>query len=105
MVSIQGFAHPILHSKNAKLKKSEKSSALVETANSSGIHETAQPSAIAKAVAQGIRSSDFAQEAYQQIQYDVPDGKSRQALASYLAVKHQAKRDALMALFGVDIFI
>lgn len=110
MVSIQGFGLPISRSKNAKLRKSEKSSASVETpkletVKPSGSVETPTPSVIAKAVAQGIRSADFVHDPSEHLHYDLPDGKSRQALEAYLTVKHQAKRDALMALFGVDLFI
>lgn len=96
MVSIQGVAQHISRSRNVKRKKSEKLSSAIETAT---------PSVIAKAVSQGIRSLDYPQELHQQIHYDLPDGKSSRALALYMAVKHQAKRDELIALFGVDIFV
>ncbi len=96
MVSIQGVGQVIPRPRKPKSTRAETKSEPTETA---------QASRIAKAVSQGLHASPHLQDAYQQIQYDLPDGKSRQALASYLCVKDQARRDALIALFRVDIFV
>lgn len=96
MVSIQGVAQHISRPVNIKRKKSEKY--FTES-------KATSPSVIAKAVSQGIRSLENPQELYQQIHYDLPDGKNSQALAIYMAVKNQARREELIALFGVDMFV
>ncbi|MEZ8142204.1 chromosome segregation ATPase [Enterovibrio norvegicus FF-33] len=96
MVSIHGLPQPIQRPSNAGRKKSQKAS------NSA---EVTQPSVVAKAVSQGIRHPELAQDAHQQIHYDVPDGRSRHALLSYMEVKNQARREEIMALFGVDVFV
>ncbi len=96
MVSIQGVGQVISRPRKPKHNRAETRQ---EPTTST------QPSRIAKAVSQGLHATAHLQDAYQQIQYDLPDGKSRQALASYLCVKDQARRDALIALFRVDIFV
>ncbi|MBV7299549.1 chromosome segregation ATPase [Enterovibrio paralichthyis] len=96
MVSIHGLPQPIQRTGNTGRKK-------VRKAESS--QESSQPSPVAKAVSRGIRNPELAQDAHQHIHYDLPDGRSRHALAAYMDVKNQAKREELMALFGVDIFV
>ncbi|MEZ9525480.1 chromosome segregation ATPase [Enterovibrio norvegicus] len=96
MVSIQGLPQPIQRPSTTRRKKSD---------NASPSENTAKPSIVATAVSLGIRNPEMAQEAHQQIHYDLPDGKSRHALASYMDIKNQARREELAALFGVDIFV
>ncbi|WP_028025005.1 hypothetical protein [Enterovibrio calviensis] len=96
MVSIQGLPQPIQRPANAGRKKSQKAQAGAEVT---------QPTVVAKAVSQGIRNPELAQDAHQQIHYDLPDGRSRHALLSYMEVKNQARREEIMAMFGVDVFV
>lgn len=96
MVSIQKSSSYVPRLRDVKRKGNEKSPSTIETI---------APSIVAKAVAQGLRSFETAQQAYQQIQYDLPSGKNHHALASYLAIKNQAKRDEFIALFGIDILV
>ncbi|WP_434355889.1 chromosome segregation ATPase [Parasalinivibrio latis] len=73
--------------------------------NTDDAQSAPQPSEVAAAVARGIRNPEMAGEAHAQVHYDLPDGKSRQALSEYLSVMNQQKRDELIAMFGVDIFV
>ncbi|KXF81452.1 chromosome segregation ATPase [Enterovibrio coralii] len=96
MVSIQGLPQHVQRTNNAKRKKPEQPQ--TDT-------ESVKPSMVAKAVSRGIRNPELAQEAHQQIHYDLPDGRSRNALEAYMDVKNQARREELIAMFGVDIFV
>ncbi|ORT50366.1 hypothetical protein ST37_10885 [Vibrio sp. qd031] len=39
------------------------------------------------------------------VQYDLPEGSSRQAMQEYLNVANQARREELEQLVGVDLYI
>jgi hypothetical protein len=39
------------------------------------------------------------------VQYDLPEGSSRQAMQEYLNVANQSRRDELEQLVGVDLYI
>lgn len=97
MVSIRGLPQPIQGPGKTGRKPNNKKA---ETNK-----DVAQPSKVATAVSKGIRNPERAEEAYQNIHYDLPDGRSRQALATYMDVKNQARRDELIAMFGVDVFV
>lgn len=66
--------------------------------------EVAQPTVVAKAVAQSVRDPELIQHAHARIQYDQPEGKHREALASYMDIMHQQRRDELSAMVGVDVY-
>lgn len=64
-----------------------------------------KPKAVATAVALSVRDPQTLEDARQHIQYDQPEGKHREALASYLGVMHQQRRDELSAMVGVDVYV
>ncbi|AMG29700.1 chromosome segregation ATPase [Grimontia hollisae] len=96
MVSIQGVPQQALRAGKAGRKQPQKKQAT---------NDVSEPSQVAKAVSLGIRNPERAQDAFEHIHYDLPDGRSRHALASYMDVKNQDKRDELIAMFGVDVFV
>ncbi|WP_025674633.1 hypothetical protein [Salinivibrio socompensis] len=69
--------------------------------------QTPKTTQVANAVRQRVDpvSVANAEQAQQQVQYDLPDGRGRQAMESYFAVLNQARREELMNLVGVDIYI
>lgn len=66
---------------------------------------TPQPTVVAKAVASTVRDPEVIKEAHSRIQYDQPEGKSRQAVDSYMGVMHHARREELSSLVGVDVYV
>lgn len=96
MVSIQGLPQ-IVPARPQKARKPKGDGQASETIT--------EPNQLAKAVSQGIRNPELAGQAHQHIQYDLPDGRGRNALASYMDVLHQAKREELAALVGVDVYV
>lgn len=96
MVSIQGVPPQVLRAGKSGRKQPQKKQ---ET------NDVSEPSQLAKAVSLGIRNPERAKDAFEHIHYDLPDGRSRYALASYMDVKNQARRDELIAMFGVDVFV
>lgn len=99
MVSIQGLPPAIVHKQRAAQKK--KSVAEEGT----GQEVSAEASQAATALAHSVKTMDPAEYAQAQVQYDLPEGKSRDALAQYFDVMNQAKREELAKLMGVDIYI
>ncbi|GAK87694.1 UPF0325 protein YaeH [Vibrio ponticus] len=59
----------------------------------------------ANAVAHTIRHVQESDIHKAQIQYDLPEGRSRKAMEEYMRVMNQAKRDELIQMLGVDIYI
>ncbi|WP_299014642.1 hypothetical protein [uncultured Photobacterium sp.] len=66
---------------------------------------TLKPTVVAKAVASSVRDPEVIKDAHARIQYDQPDGKNREALNSYMGVMHQARKDELSSLVGVDVYV
>ncbi|WP_325892145.1 chromosome segregation ATPase [Grimontia sp. NTOU-MAR1] len=96
MISIQGLPQQIQRpGKTGRKPTTKKNEA----------RDVSEPSVVAKAVSRGIRNPEMAEDAFQNIHYDLPDGRSRYALASYMDVKNQARREELIAMFGVDVFV
>ncbi len=53
----------------------------------------------------GIKTSESAAQAFEQVHYDHIDQKQREALNAYRGVMNHAKREALNAMFYVDIYV
>lgn len=100
MVSINGLPAAI-----PGLKKANKASKQSKVNKSQSQQSTSQPSKVANAVAHTIRHVQESDLHKAQIQYDLPEGRSRKALEEYMRVMNQAKRDELIQLLGVDIYI
>nr|WP_097356685.1 chromosome segregation ATPase [Candidatus Enterovibrio escacola] len=95
MVSIQKLSQSIQHSPNARCKKND------NVSRSVGIPKRSLVGTVRSA---STRKLSFVEETHHLIQYYLPDGRSRFALASYMDVKNQAKREQLTILLGVDVF-
>lgn len=65
----------------------------------------AQTSKVANAVSQSIRHMSESDLRGATLQYDLPKGRGRKAMEEYMDVMHQAKRDELAQLLGVDVYI
>ncbi|MCY9802055.1 chromosome partitioning protein ParA [Vibrio scophthalmi] len=100
MVSINGLPAAI-----PGPKKANKASKQSKINKSQGQQSTSQPSKVANAVAHTIRHVQESDIHKAQIQYDLPEGRSRKALEEYMRVMNQAKRDELIQMLGVDIYI
>ncbi|PSW18745.1 hypothetical protein C9I98_14820 [Photobacterium sanctipauli] len=66
---------------------------------------SSKPTAVAQAVASTVRDPELIEDAHSRIQYDQPEGKHRDALASYMGVMHQQRKDELSAMVGVDVYV
>ncbi|MGF1679714.1 hypothetical protein [Photobacterium minamisatsumaniensis] len=66
---------------------------------------SSKPTVVAQAVAQTVRDPELIQDAHSRIQYDQPEGKNRDAMASYMGVMHQQRKDELSAMVGVDLYV
>ncbi len=100
MVSINGLPASIPGS-----SKTNRVSKKNEVRKSQQKQDVGQPSKVANAVAHTIRNVQQADIEKAQIHYDLPEGRSRKALEEYMRVMNQAKRDELIQMLGVDIYI
>ncbi|ADT87603.1 chromosome segregation ATPase [Vibrio furnissii CIP 102972] len=65
----------------------------------------AQTTKVATAVSNSIRHVDPADINRAQLQYDLPEGRSRKALEEYMDVMNRARKEELAQMLGVDIYI
>lgn len=100
MVSIHGLPAAV-----PGLKKANKASKQSKINKSQSQQSANQTSKVANAVAHTIRYVQESDIHKAQIQYDLPEGRSRKALEEYMRVMNQAKRDELIQMLGVDIYI
>lgn len=61
--------------------------------------------ALASAVALSVKAMKNADYQQSQVQYDSPEGKSRQAMQAYFDVMSQDQREALSQMLGVDMYV
>ncbi|MCG7489449.1 chromosome partitioning protein ParA [Vibrio sp. Of14-4] len=100
MVSINGLP-PSLPGPN-KANKTGKKDGVKKSHSKTPVD---QPSKVASAVAHSIRRVDESDIHNAQLQYDLPEGHGRKALAEYMNVMNQTKREELSQLLGVDLYI
>lgn len=100
MVSINGLP-PSLPGPN-KANKTGKKNEVKKTNDKTPV---SQPTKVANAVAHSIRHVNESEIHRAQVQYDLPEGRSRKAMEEYMDVMHQAKREELSQMLGVDIYI
>lgn len=108
MVSINGSPNPLLPSGSASsADRSAKASSASASANASTAVAplASSPNAIASAVALSVKERKNADFQQNQVQYDMPQGKSRKALQEYFAVMSQAQREELAQMLGVDMYV
>ncbi|WP_162063199.1 chromosome partitioning protein ParA [Vibrio taketomensis] len=101
MASINGLPPAIIPGSN-KPNRINKNKGI---GKSNAKSEVSQPSKVANAVAHTIRHVQESDIHRAHIQYDLPEGRSRKAMEEYMRVMNQAKREELMQLLGVDIYI
>ncbi|MGX9418907.1 chromosome partitioning protein ParA [Vibrio sp. WJH972] len=73
--------------------------------NQSVITSPSSKNAVASAVAlsvKAMKSDDYQQS---QVQYDLPEGKSRKAMQQYFDVMSHNKREELSQMLGVDMYV
>ncbi|NUY55530.1 hypothetical protein BZG78_12315 [Salinivibrio sp. MA351] len=99
MVSINGVPSPQTTRSNQSQRAANKQKATRK--------QTPKTTQVANAVRQRVDPVSVAQaeQAQQQVQYDLPDGRGRQAMESYFAVLNQTRREELLSLVGVDIYV
>ncbi|AIW14585.1 chromosome partitioning protein ParA [Vibrio europaeus] len=100
MVSINGLP-PSVPGPNRANKANKKN----EVKKSGDKAAVSQPTKVANAVAHSIRHVNESEIHKAQVQYDLPEGRSRKAMEEYMDVMNQAKREELSQLLGVDIYI
>lgn len=100
MVSINGLP-PSVPGPNRTNKAGKKN----EVKKSEAKTSVGQPTKVANAVAHSIRYVNESDIHKAQVQYDLPEGRGRQAMQEYMNVMTQAKRDELSQMIGVDIYI
>lgn len=105
MVSIQGM--PPAVTQNTQGVKQQKSVTPISIDKPLNTEVTKVATAVVRGIESETRNGLTLAEkdhAHANIQYDLPEGKSRQALEQYMNVFHQEKRDELSRLMGVDIY-
>ncbi|MDA0147971.1 chromosome partitioning protein ParA [Vibrio sp. LaRot3] len=100
MVSVNGLP-PSVPGPNRANKTNKKN----QVKKSQDKSPVGQPSKVANAVAHTIRHVNESDIHKAQIQYDLPEGRSRKAMEEYMRVMNQAKREELINMLGVDIYI
>ncbi|MGO1297104.1 MAG: chromosome partitioning protein ParA [Vibrio sp.] len=99
MVTINGLP-PAIPGPN-RTSKSKKN----EVRKSQAQDQTAHTTKVAHAVSQSIRHMNESDWRGATLHYDLPEGRGRKALEEYMGVMHQAKREELAQLLGVDLYI
>ncbi|WP_339387329.1 chromosome partitioning protein ParA [Vibrio caribbeanicus] len=100
MTSINGLP-PSIGSLNQAKKTNKKN----EVKKPQTAAPVTKPSKVANAVAHSIRSISDADYSNAQLQYDLPQGRSRKAMEEYMDIMNHAKREELSMTLGVDIYI
>ncbi len=98
MVSINGLPGNV--SNTNRTSKAKKNNGVKK-----GQEVATRASKVAEAVSHSIRPVDESEIHRAQVEYDLPEGKSRQAMEAYMDVMNRAKKEELAQLLGVDIYI
>ncbi len=98
MVSINGL--PANVSNTNRTSKAKKNNGVKK-----GQEVAVTPSKVAEAVSHSIRPVNESEIHRAQVEYDLPEGKSRKAMEAYMDVMNRAKKEELTQLLGVDIYI
>ncbi|GMQ45725.1 chromosome partitioning protein ParA [Vibrio sp. 10N] len=102
MVSINGL--PSIPNQR-KTQKANSKKAVSKASTSQPTSQSTQVTKVAQAVAHSVKHLSDADMAKAQVQYDLPEGRSKKALEEYMNVMNRAKREELQQLLGVDIYI
>ncbi len=105
MVSINGLPSIPKQRKTQKAKTNKAVSKASTPSSTNATNQTTQVTKVAQAVAHSVKHLSDADVARAQVQYDLPEGRSKKALEAYMNVMNRAKREELEQLLGVDIFI
>ncbi len=98
MVSINGLPSNV--SNTNRTSKAKKNNGVKK-----GQKVTTKATKVATAVSHSIRTVDESKLHRAQVEYDLPEGKSRKAMEAYMDVMNRAKKEELAQLLGVDIYI
>ncbi|CAM2882905.1 MULTISPECIES: hypothetical protein [Vibrio] len=98
MVSINGLPGNV--SNTNRTSKAKKNNGVKK-----GTEVATRATKVAEAVSHSIRPVDESEIHRAQVEYDLPEGRSRKAMEAYMDVMNRAKREELAQLLGVDIYI
>ncbi len=98
MVSINGLPGSV--SNTNRTSKAKKNNGVKK-----GNEVSTRATKVAEAVSYSIRPVDESEIHRAQVEYDLPEGRSRKAMEAYMDVMNRAKREELAQLLGVDIYI
>ncbi|MDQ2189760.1 chromosome partitioning protein ParA [Vibrio sp. B4-12] len=101
MVSINGLPPAIVPGSN-RANRANKNNGVKKGDVKTGV---GQPTKVANAVSHSIRHVDPSEIHRANLEYDLPEGRSRKAMEEYMDVMNQAKKEELAQLLGVDIYI
>ncbi|GAL21771.1 chromosome partitioning protein ParA [Vibrio maritimus] len=105
MVSINGLPSIPNQRKTQKANAKKAVSKASTSQSSQSTSQSTQVTKVAQAVAHSVKHLSDADMAKAQVQYDLPEGRSKKALEEYMNVMNRAKREELEQLLGVDIYI
>ncbi|MGR5177924.1 chromosome partitioning protein ParA [Vibrio parahaemolyticus] len=105
MVSINGLPSTPTSRQTQKANRKKAVSKASTSQSSQSTTQSTQVTKVAQAVAHSVKQVSEADVQRAQVQYDLPEGRSRKALEAYMNVMNRAKREELEQLLGVDIYI
>ncbi|MFA0084548.1 chromosome partitioning protein ParA [Vibrio sp. 10N.261.51.F12] len=105
MVSIQGLPTVYSQQRTNKAKRKQSVSGTSTSKSATQTNQSTQVTKVAQAVANSVNNVSTADIDRANIQYDLPEGRSKKALESYMNVMNRAKREELEQLFGVDMYV
>lgn len=105
MVSINGLPSTSTSRQTQKANRKKAVSKASTSQSSQSTTQSTQVTKVAQAVAHSVKQVSEADVQRAQVQYDLPEGRSRKALEAYMNVMNRAKREELEQLLGVDIYI
>jgi hypothetical protein len=85
--------------------QSQTASAVQSSDNRSVVATSNSKNAVASAVALSVKAMKNADYQQSQVQYDLPEGRSRKALQEYFNVMSHDKREELSQMLGVDMYV
>lgn len=102
MVSINGSANGLYLGRVTNSQKTNKAQKRQYSSSSSTV---GAPSQLAEAVARSLGDVASINAQRAQLQYDLPEGRSRKAMEEYLSIMNHAQREELTNMLGVDLYI
>ncbi|WP_117233365.1 chromosome partitioning protein ParA [Vibrio maerlii] len=101
MVSINGLPPARIPSTSSSQKARKNS----KVNQSKEMREVGHTSKVANAVSHTIKQLNESDLHRAQVQYDLPEGRSRKAMEEYMDVMNHSRKEELAKMLGVDIYI